>query len=208
MKPKAPPRRTAVHAAAAHLPTQFGDFTIHVYRDVPTGKEHAAIVKGYVSEEHCPDPVLVRIHSECLTGDIFASKRCDCGAQLHEALRRIEAAGRGVILYLRQEGRDIGLTNKILAYELQEQGLDTVEANLHLGHPVDARTYDAAKDILDDLGIHCIKLLTNNPDKVAAMQKLGFNCLERVPLEIDPNDVNRGYLETKKDKMGHLLGNV
>ncbi|MCA1811113.1 MAG: GTP cyclohydrolase II [Halobacteriales archaeon] len=200
-----PPRRTAVHAAAARLPTSFGDFAIHVYRDVPTGKEHAAIVKGSVAEQQCPDPVLVRIHSECMTGDIFRSKRCDCGAQLHESLRRIEAEGRGVILYLRQEGRDIGLTNKILAYELQEQGLDTVEANLHLGHPVDARTYDAAKDMLQDLGVHCIRLLTNNPDKVAAMQKLGFNCIERVPLEVPPNEVNRGYLETKKDKMGHLL---
>jgi 3,4-dihydroxy 2-butanone 4-phosphate synthase/GTP cyclohydrolase II len=208
--PKTPaaPRRTAVHAAAARLPTRFGDFAIHVYRDVPTGKEHAAIVKGDVSEEACPDPVLVRIHSECMTGDIFGSKRCDCGAQLHESLRRIETAGRGVILYLRQEGRDIGLTNKILAYELQEQGRDTVQANLELGHPVDGRAYDAAKDILEDLGVHCIKLLTNNPDKVAALQRLGFNCLERVALEIDPNEVNRGYLETKKDKMGHLLGNL
>jgi 3,4-dihydroxy 2-butanone 4-phosphate synthase/GTP cyclohydrolase II len=203
MKPS--PRRTAVHAAAAHLPTKFGDFSIHVYRDVPTGKEHAAIVKGDVAETSCPDPVLVRIHSECMTGDTFGSKRCDCGAQLQESLRRIEAAGRGAVLYLRQEGRDIGLTSKILAYELQEQGLDTVEANLQLGHPVDARTYDAAKDMLDDLGIHCIKLLTNNPAKVAALQKLGFNCVERLPLETPPNDTNRGYLETKKDKMGHLL---
>lgn len=205
---KAPPRRSAVHAAAARLPTRFGEFAIHVYRDVPTGKEHAAIVKGDVAEVRCPDPVLVRIHSECLTGDIFGSKRCDCGAQLQEALRRIEAAGRGVILYLRQEGRDIGLTSKILAYELQEQGLDTVEANLQLGHPVDARTYDAAKDMLDDLGIHCIRLLTNNPGKVAALQRLGFNCVERLPLEMAPNDVNRGYLETKKGKMGHLLDNI
>lgn len=202
------PRRTAVHAAAAKLPTEFGDFAIHVYRDVPTGKEHAAIVKGSVAEGAGSDPVLVRIHSECLTGDIFGSRRCDCGAQLHEALRRIEAAGRGVILYLRQEGRDIGLTNKILAYELQEQGYDTVQANLRLGHPVDARTYDAAKDILDDLGVHCVRLLTNNPDKVAALQRLGVNCIERVPLEVSPNEVNRGYLETKKDKMGHLLGEV
>lgn len=199
------PKRTAVHVAAAQLPTKFGDFRIHVYRDVPTGKEHAAISKG----EFRPDEaVLVRIHSECMTGDIFGSKRCDCGAQLQESLRRIEKAGKGVVLYLRQEGRDIGLTNKILAYELQEQGLDTVEANLQLGHPVDARTYDAAKDMLDDLGVHCIRLLTNNPAKVTAMRALGFDCTERIPLEIAPNDTNREYLEAKKEKMGHLLDKV
>lgn len=198
-------KRVAVHAAAANLPTKWGEFRIHVYRDVPTGKEHAAIVKGDVSGS---EPVLVRIHSECLTGDIFASRRCDCGAQLQESMRLIEKAGRGLVLYLRQEGRDIGLTNKILAYELQEQGLDTVEANLQLGHPVDARTYDAAKDILDDLGVSKIRLLTNNPKKLEALQKLGFNCAERIPLEIKPNDVNRGYLEAKKGKMGHLLDQV
>lgn len=203
----APPktRPAAVHAATALLPTKYGEFRIHVYRDVPTGKEHAAIVKGEVAGE---EAVLVRIHSECLTGDIFASKRCDCGAQLQESLRRIEREGRGLILYLRQEGRDIGLTNKILAYELQEQGLDTVEANLQLGHPVDARTYEAAKDILEDLGVRKLRLLTNNPDKIEALRRLGFNCAERIPLEVTPNEVNRGYLETKKDKMGHLLGKV
>lgn len=198
-------RPTAVHAASALLPTKYGEFRIHVYRDVPTGKEHAAIVKGDVAGN---DPILVRIHSECLTGDIFGSRRCDCGWQLQESMRRIEKEGRGLILYLRQEGRDIGLTNKILAYELQEQGLDTVEANIQLGHPVDARSYEAAKDILDDLGVTKIRLLTNNPRKVEAMQKLGFNCAERIPLESAPNDTNRGYLETKKDKMGHLLGQV
>lgn len=192
----------AVRAAAAKLPSSFGEFRIVVYRDIPTGKEHAAIVKGDVSGD---DPVLVRIHSECLTGDIFASKRCDCGAQLAESMRRIEQEGRGLVLYLRQEGRDIGLTNKILAYELQEQGLDTVEANLQLGHPVDARTYEAAKDILDDLGVQRIRLLTNNPTKVEALQELGFNCVERIPLEVAANPYNQGYLDTKRKKMGHLL---
>jgi 3,4-dihydroxy 2-butanone 4-phosphate synthase/GTP cyclohydrolase II len=199
---KRPPTPTAVRVAAAELPSSFGRFRIIVYRDVPTGKEHAAIVKGDVAGG---EPVLVRVHSECLTGDIFSSLRCDCGPQLHEALRRIETAGRGVILYLRQEGRDIGLTNKILAYELQEQGLDTVEANLQLGHPVDARTYDAARDILHDLGVARIRLLTNNPDKVAALEDLGFTVMERIPIEIPPNPFNRRYLKTKRTKMGHLL---
>lgn len=198
------PKRTAVRAAEAHLPTAFGDFRIVVYRDVPTGKEHTAIVKGDVAGEH----VLCRIHSECLTGDIFGSLRCDCGPQLQESLKQIEAEGRGLVLYLRQEGRDIGLTSKILAYELQEQGLDTVEANIQLGHPVDARTYDAAKDMLDDLHVKSIRLLTNNPTKVQALEKLGFCCVERVPLEIAPSPDNRAYLETKKDRMGHLLDKV
>lgn len=192
----------AVRAASAELPTAYGSFRIRVYRDVPTGKEHAAIVKGDLSGA---EPVLVRMHSECLTGDIFGSLRCDCGPQLEEALRRIEAAGRGVILYLRQEGRDIGLTNKILAYELQEKGLDTVEANLQLGHPVDARTYDAARDILNDLGVLRIRLMTNNPDKMTALQELGFTCVERIPIEVAANKFNRGYLDTKRKKMGHLL---
>jgi 3,4-dihydroxy 2-butanone 4-phosphate synthase/GTP cyclohydrolase II len=195
--------RTAVGVAGADLPTSFGDFRIQVYRDIPTGKEHAAIVKGDVTG---PEPVLVRIHSECLTGDIFGSLRCDCGPQLQEALRRIEQVGRGVILYLRQEGRDIGLTNKILAYQLQEKGFDTVEANLQLGHPVDARTYDAARDILNDLGVQKVRLLTNNPDKVAALNSLGFTCVERVSLEIPSNPYSERYLKTKRTKMGHLIG--
>ncbi len=197
------PKAHAVRAAAALLPTQVGEFRVVVYRDIPTGKEHAAIVKGDVGGS---DPVLVRIHSECLTGDIFGSLRCDCGPQLQESLRRIESEGKGLILYLRQEGRDIGLTNKILAYELQEQGRDTVEANLELGHPVDARSYEAAKDILDDLGVAKIRLLTNNPAKMAAMKALGFSCVERVPLEIASNPFNQGYLDTKRRKMGHLFG--
>jgi 3,4-dihydroxy 2-butanone 4-phosphate synthase / GTP cyclohydrolase II len=193
----------AVRAAAAMLPTQVGEFRIVVYRDIPTGKEHSAIVKGEVRGS---DPVLVRIHSECLTGDIFGSLRCDCGPQLQESLRRIEAEGKGVILYLRQEGRDIGLTNKILAYELQELGRDTVEANVELGHPVDARTYDAARDMLNDLGVQKIRLLTNNPAKMTAMKALGFSCVERVPLEVVSNPFNQGYLDTKRRKMGHLFG--
>ena len=208
----AAPRRdrsglTAVRVAAAELPTAYGQFRIIVYRDVPTGKEHAAIVCGDLQEGACPcpDPPLIRIHSECLTGDIFGSQRCDCGPQLEEALQRIAKKGKGAVLYLRQEGRDIGLTNKILAYELQEKGLDTVEANLQLGHPVDARTYDAARDILHDLGVHCLKLLTNNPDKIEALVELGFNCIERVPIEVPANRHSKAYLDTKKRKMGHLL---
>lgn len=197
------PKAHAVRAAAALLPTSVGEFRIVVYRDVPTGKEHAAIVKGDVRGS---EPVLVRIHSECLTGDIFGSLRCDCGPQLQEALRMIEKAGKGIVLYLRQEGRDIGLTNKILAYELQEQGRDTVEANLELGHPVDARSYEAAKDILDDLGVPKIRLLTNNPAKLDALRELGFSCVERVPLEVPPNPFNKGYIDTKRRKMGHLFG--
>lgn len=200
-------RHSAVRAAAARLPTRFGEFRIIVYRDIPTGKEHAALVKGDVGLDHGAG-VLVRMHSECLTGDIFHSLRCDCGAQLQESLRRIDKAGRGVLLYLRQEGRDIGLTNKILTYELQEQGLDTVEANLQLGHPVDARTYDAARDMLADLGVTSVRLLTNNPDKVRALEELGFPVLERIAIEVSPNDVNRGYLETKRDRMGHLLDKI
>jgi 3,4-dihydroxy 2-butanone 4-phosphate synthase / GTP cyclohydrolase II len=193
---------TAVRAAAARLPTAFGEFRIVVYRDIPTGKEHAAIVKGDVEGE---EGLLCRIHSECLTGDIFQSLRCDCGPQLAASLRLIAEAGKGLILYLRQEGRDIGLTSKILAYELQEQGLDTVEANLQLGHPVDARSYEAAHDMLRDLGVRSIRLLTNNPAKISALQGLGIPIMERVPLVVAPNPSNAGYLDAKRDKMGHLL---
>ena len=203
VKRVAKPKAHAVRAAEAQLPSRLGRFRIIVYRDIPTGKEHAAIVKGDVGGA---GPVLVRIHSECLTGDIFGSLRCDCGPQLEESLRRIEADGKGVVLYLRQEGRDIGLTNKILAYELQEQGRDTVEANVELGHPVDARSYDAARDMLNDLGVAKIRLLTNNPAKMDALRELGFTCVERVPLEVKSNPFNQGYLDTKKRKMGHLFG--
>lgn len=209
-------RRTAVRAAEAELPTRHGTFRILVYRDVPTGKEHAALVRGLFLQspgeddgdgagDNAGDAVLVRVHSECLTGDIFQSLRCDCGAQLAQSLERIDAAGRGVLLYLRQEGRDIGLTQKIRAYELQQDGMDTFEANVALGHPEDARTYEAAHDILADLGINRIRLLTNNPGKIDALQALGVTVVERVPLVIPANDVNRDYLATKRAKMGHFI---
>ncbi len=185
------------------MPTALGDFRIVAYRDVPTGKEHAAIVKGDVTDA---TELLTRVHSECLTGDILHSLRCDCGPQLEASLRQIEAAGQGVVLYLRQEGRGIGLIEKIAAYELQEKGLDTVDANLELGHPVDARSYEAARDILKDLGIQSIRLLTNNPDKVEALSELGFDITERVPLEVGHHEHNEDYMRTKKERMGHFLG--
>jgi 3,4-dihydroxy 2-butanone 4-phosphate synthase/GTP cyclohydrolase II len=193
---------TAVRGAEANLPTDFGAFRITAYRDIPTGKEHAAIVKGDIVGA---EDVLCRIHSECLTGDILHSRRCDCGAQLTEALHLIEARGQGVILYLRQEGRGIGLIEKIKAYSLQENGLDTVDANLHLGHPEDARSYEAARDILIDLGVASIHLLTNNPAKIDGMRELGFSITGVIPLEVGANDGNRDYLRTKKERMGHDL---
>lgn len=196
---------SAVRGAAANLPTPRGDLRIIAYRDIGTGKEHAALVKGDVDGA---EDVLVRIHSECLTGDLFGSLRCDCGAQLDAALDAIHDAGRGVILYLRQEGRGIGLIDKIAAYELQEAGLDTVDANLELGHPEDARTYDAAKDMLDDLGVRSVRLMTNNPGKSEALKALGFQVTEQVPHEMPPHDGNRAYLATKKARMGHRLRTV
>ncbi len=195
----------AVRGAEASLPTDIGEFRIVAYRDVPTGKEHAAIVKGSVADGAA---VLTRVHSECLTGDILGSLRCDCGPQLEESLRRIEAEGSGVVLYLRQEGRGIGLIEKIAAYELQEQGLDTVDANLQLGHPEDARSYEAARDMLKDLGVQSIRLLTNNPAKVDALTELGFEISERVPLEVGHGAHNADYMRAKKDRMGHLLDDL
>ncbi len=196
---------SAVRGAEAALPTDFGDFRIVAYRDMGTGKEHAAIVKGDVTNA---SDVLCRVHSECLTGDILHSRRCDCGAQLDEALQAIEAEGTGLILYLRQEGRGIGLIDKIAAYELQEQGLDTVEANLRLGHPEDARSYEAARDILKDLGVASVRLMTNNPAKVDALRGLGCEITDRVPHEVAAHEGNRDYLRTKKDRMGHTLEQV
>ncbi len=188
--------------AEARLPSDHGDFVLRVYQNNIDGKEHVAIIKGEISPEK---PLLVRVHSECLTGDIFASRRCDCGPQLHAALDLIEREGSGVVLYMRQEGRGIGLVNKIKAYALQEQGLDTVEANTHLGFPPDPRDYGIGAQILHDLGVRKMRLVTNNPKKRVGLQSHGLEVVELVGLEIAPTKENLGYLETKRDKMGHVL---
>lgn len=191
--------------AEAKLPTEFGDFTLKVYQNTVDGKEHVALVKG---EWSIGEPVLVRVHSECLTGDVFGSKRCDCGSQLHAAMEAISKEGHGVLLYMRQEGRGIGLVNKVKAYSLQEQGLDTVEANLHLGFTPDPRDYGIGAQILVDLGVCKMKLLTNNPTKRVGLESYGLQVTERVPIEIEPNEINQEYMNTKKTKMGHLLGHL
>ncbi len=188
--------------AGPNLPTAHGDFRIHAYRNRVTGEEHVALVMGEIDPEQ---PVLVRVHSQCLTGDVFASSRCDCGVQLEEALRRIGAEGCGVLLYLLQEGRGIGLFNKLRAYELQDAGEDTVEANVHLGFPPDPRDYGTGAQILLDLGVRRMRLMTNNPKKYAALAGFGLEIVERVPLEVPPTDHTRSYLETKKQKLGHIL---
>lgn len=188
--------------AKAGLPTCFGDFQILVFKNSIDDKEHLAIVKGNVKGKK---DVLLRIHSECLTGDVFGSKRCDCGEQLHNALHRIEDQGEGVVIYMRQEGRGIGLTNKIKAYALQEEGLDTVEANEKLGFPADMREYHLAAQIIRYLGIESIRLMTNNPAKTHGLEDLGINISNREPIVIEANDVNKDYLHTKAVKMGHQL---
>lgn len=190
--------------ASADLPTAFGTFTIVGFHSEDTGEEAVALVRGAVSGSG-EGSVLTRVHSECLTGDVFGSLRCDCGEQLHEALRRVDEAGRGVVIYLQQEGRGIGLINKVRAYALQDQGADTVDANVQLGLPADSRSYELAAAILKDLGVDSVDLLTNNPDKVTQLQELGVKVERRTPLEIPANDVDRRYLETKRERMGHLL---
>ncbi|MFN3270858.1 MAG: GTP cyclohydrolase II, partial [Candidatus Kapaibacteriota bacterium] len=191
--------------ASANLPTKYGDFVVKVYRNIVDNKEHVALVKGTWEEN---EPILVRVHSECLTGDVFGSYRCDCGDQLHSALTQISQAGKGVLLYMRQEGRDIGLVNKIKAYALQEQGYDTVEANILLGFQPDPRDYGIGAQILADLGVRKMRLLTNNPKKRVGLASYGLEIVELVPLQIPPNEKNYHYLLTKKIKLGHLLDNI
>jgi 3,4-dihydroxy 2-butanone 4-phosphate synthase/GTP cyclohydrolase II len=194
--------RLVHRVAAPSLPTRFGEFTLAAYKSAVTHEEHIALVHGEIRED---EPVLVRVHSQCLTGDVFGSSRCDCGAQLALAMEKIIEAGRGVFLYLLQEGRGIGLVNKLKAYELQDEGHDTVSANEKLGFPPDIRNYGVGCQILRDLGVRKMRLMTNNPSKYVAIGGYGLEIVERVPLEVRPTDGSRRYLEAKKNKMGHLL---
>jgi 3,4-dihydroxy 2-butanone 4-phosphate synthase/GTP cyclohydrolase II len=190
------------HVEVVKMPTDYGDFDLHLYRSKVDGKHHVALVRGEVAGRQ---KVLVRVHSECLTGDVFGSRRCDCGSQLHQAMRQIAAAGHGVIVYMRQEGRGIGFAPKIKAYKLQEQGYDTVEANQKLGFDMDLREYGLGAQILVDLGLKTIRLLTNNPKKVVGLEGYGLKITEQVPIKIKSNPHNERYLKTKRQKMGHLL---
>lgn len=188
--------------ASPQLPTVYGDFRIHAYRSDVTEEEHVVLAMGDINPD---DPVLVRVHSQCLTGDIFGSSRCDCGVQLEQALQKIASEGQGVLLYLLQEGRGIGLLNKLRAYELQEQGHDTVEANERLGFRPDQRDYGVGAQILRDLGVRKMRLMTNNPSKYIALDGYGLEIVERVPLEVPPTESSRAYLRAKREKLGHLL---
>lgn len=194
------------------LPTSFGPFTLHAYKSMVDPELHLALCCGGIGERELngqpivhEEPVLVRVHSECLTGDLFGSMRCDCGSQLQTAMRLIQQVGKGAVIYLRQEGRGIGLHNKLKAYRLQDKGLDTVEANEQLGFPADKRDYGIGAQILRDLGLRRLEILTNNPKKVHRLAMYGIEIVKQVPIQIPPNEINRRYMETKKEKMGHLL---
>lgn len=187
-----------------HLPTQYGDFHMVPFRQKSNGLDHVALIKG---EWHKDEPILVRVHSSCITGDIFGSMRCECGEQLHKAMQMIEKEGKGVLVYLNQEGRGIGLMAKASAYKLQEKGMDTVDANLHLGYKADERDYGVGAQILQSLGVTKMRLMTNNPVKRIGLESYGLEVVENVPIEITPNEYNHFYMETKKKKMGHILKN-
>ena len=198
----APHGLSVERVSVANLPTEFGDFRIAGYRSTDSGEEFVALFKGDLTSE---TPSLVRIHSQCLTGDVFASRKCDCGPQLHRALELIEAEGRGAVVYQLQEGRGIGIINKIRAYALQDEGADTVEANERLGLAVDSREYRQCAEILFDLGLCRVRLMSNNPLKLRALEEAGLKVVERVRLEVESHDAAVHYLRTKKEKMGHLL---
>lgn len=194
---------TVERVATANLPTETGDFKIAGYRSLNSDEEFVALFKGEMERDV---PTLVRIHSQCLTGDVFGSIKCDCGPQLHRTMEMIEAEGRGAIVYQQQEGRGIGIINKIRAYALQDQGADTVEANEKLGFEVDARVYKQCAEVLFDLGLCNVRVISNNPDKLAALEDAGLKVIERIPLEIETEPPAAHYLRTKKEKLGHLLG--
>ncbi|MGL4327756.1 MAG: bifunctional 3,4-dihydroxy-2-butanone-4-phosphate synthase/GTP cyclohydrolase II [Tannerellaceae bacterium] len=187
------------------MPTQYGHFRLIPFRQKSNGQEHIALIKGDITTE---EPVLVRVHSSCATGDIFGSMRCECGEQLHKSMEMVDKEGRGAIIYLNQEGRGIGLMEKIKAYKLQEKGMDTVEANLHLGHKADERDYGVGAQILSEIGIHKMRLITNNPVKRIGLEAYGLEIIENVPIEITPNEYNEFYMKTKKERMGHMLRNM
>ena len=196
---------TVEQCVEVDMPTAYGHFRLIPFREKESGLEHIALIKGDIADG---EPVLLRVHSSCATGDIFGSQRCDCGEQLHKAMQMVEKEGRGLILYLNQEGRGIGLMDKIRAYKLQEEGMDTVDANLHLGHKADERDYGVGAQILHQLGVRKMRLMTNNPIKRIGLEGYGLEVIENVPIEIEPNNYNRFYMHTKKERMGHHLDNI